>query len=97
MDYNEYLKPELLIMIPVLNVLGVAIKYLIKITGLFSNKHIPLILLTISIILSCIFAFAHGAENTADALFTGIVQGILSAGTAVFGNQVFKQYNNKDE
>ena len=93
-DLNNYIKPELLILVPVLIVIGKFIK-----DSVIDNKHIPLILACVSVVLSCGYLCVISGGNIAYALITGVIQGILLAGTAVYGNQIFKQYtaNKKDE
>ena len=54
MDFTEYIKPELLILIPVLYIIGMAAKK----TSLIANKLIPLIVGTIGILLSVIYVLA---------------------------------------
>jgi len=88
---NDYIKPELLILIPVLMILGKFLK-----TSFVDNKHIPLILCGSSIVLSCLYLLVTGGEPFAQAITGGIVQGILIAGVSVFGHQIFKQYTNKE-
>ena len=92
MDLIEYIRPELLILIPALNVFGFIIK-----TMQIKDKHIPLILGFSSIILSCVWVMGNGGDNVLHALFTGVVQGVLCAGASVYGHQVFKQYKKDKE
>lgn len=82
---TDYIKPELLILIPVLNVIGKIIK-----ETKINDKFIPLILGVIGIILSCIFVIGSAGFSVLN-LFAAIVQGILCAGCAVYGNQILKQ------
>jgi len=91
-DYSQYIKIELLILVPVLVIIG----KIIKDSSFINNKHIPLILGMISIVLSCAWLIVIEHDNFAHALVTGIIQGILLAGMAVYSNQVFKQYTGKD-
>ena len=82
---TDYIKPELLILIPVLNIIGEIIKQ-----TKINDKYIPLILGIIGIILSCVFVIGSAGFSTLN-LFAAIVQGILCAGASVYGNQIFKQ------
>ena len=82
---TDYIKPELLILIPVLNIIGEIIKQ-----TKINDKFIPLILGIIGIILSCVFVIGTAGFSALN-LFAAITQGILCAGTAVYGNQIFKQ------
>ena len=86
MDFNEYIKPELMILIPVLIIIGKLIK-----SSAMDSKHIPLVLGSIGAVLSCLWVLGNSGENTFHGLFTGVIQGILCAGAAVYGNQILKQ------
>lgn len=56
MDWQNYIKPELLIFIPVLVAVGAAIKNLTKI----NNKWIPILLGGLGIVLVTIYQLAFG-------------------------------------
>lgn len=88
---KEFVKPELLILIPVLYLLGVAFKN----TKKMPDEIIPLTLGIISILLSVLYIFAtsdvHNGKEIAMAIFTSITQGILVAGCSVYFNQIYKQ------
>lgn len=90
MDFQQFIKPELLILVPVLYFIGVAIK-----KSKINDKHIPLILGAAGVVLSGIYLFATveiiGVQAVATAVFTAITQGILVAGASVYVNQVIKQ------
>ena len=83
--FDEYIKPELLILIPVLNIAGEIIKQ-----SKINDKYIPLILGIIGIILSSTIIIS-ASEFTAQNLVAGIIQGILIAGTSVYADQIVKQ------
>lgn len=95
MELNEYIKPELLVLIPVLYFLGAAIK-----KSKVSDKFIPWILGGVSVALSALWIFATSsiasAADVALAIFTAITQGVLLAGASVYANQLIKQ-TGKDE
>lgn len=95
MNFNEFIKPELLVLIPVLYLIGVAVK-----NSKIADKFIPWILGGVSVALSALWIFATCAiENPADislAIFTAITQGVLVAGASVYVNQLVKQ-TGKDE
>lgn len=95
MDFNEFIKPELLILIPVLYLIGEAIK-----KSAIDNRHIPLILGLIGILFAGIYIFASepisGAQSVATALFTAFTQGVLCAGASVYANQIIKQETKKE-
>lgn len=92
---KEFIKPELLVMIPVLYLLGMALK-----KSSVADKHIPLILGIVSIILSLLFILTtselYGWKDVLMCIFVGITQGILCGGASVFANQLVKQ-SGKDE
>lgn len=96
MDFQEFIKPELLILIPVLYLIGVGIK-----KSKISDKHIPWILGLAGIILSVVYLFATedviGSKALASAIFTAITQGILCAGASVYVNQIIKQAKDKEK
>lgn len=95
MDFTEYIKPELIILIPVLYLIGVAIK-----KSNIADKHIPWILGVCGVVLSGIYLFAVepiiGGQAIATALFTAITQGILCAGASVYVNQLIKQAKSEE-
>ena len=88
---KEFIKPELLVLIPVLYIIGVGFKK----TTLLKDKFIPIALGLISIILTGLYIFATtdiaGAKEISMALFTALTQGVLIAGTCVYANQIYKQ------
>ena len=87
---NEYIKPELLVLIPVLYLIGVAVK-----NSNIADKFIPWILGGVSIILSAVWICANcsltNAPEVFTAVFTAITQGVLIAGASVYVNQLVKQ------
>lgn len=95
MNLEEFIKPELLILIPVLYVVGVGLK-----KSKLRDNLIPLVLGGISIILSTAWVIATSNISTlndvAYAMFVSITQGILSAGASVYINQIYIQ-SKKEE
>ena len=95
MNYQEFINPELLVLIPVLYFIGVAIK-----KSEIKDKLIPFILGAIGVLLSGIYIFAtdeiNGSQAVATAIFTAITQGVLVAAASVYVNQLIKQ-SQKDE
>lgn len=75
---QEYLFQEALVVIPVLLILG----KIIKSTNVIKDKYIPLTLLFVGIA----FTLAIIGLNV-DA----VIQGVLVAGAAVFGHELYKQ------
>lgn len=96
MDYTNYIKPELLVLIPVLIFIG----YCLKTSAAVKDKLIPALLAAVGVILAAVYVLATtniaAPQDGAQAVFTAIVQGLLCASGAVFGDQIVKQHN-KDE
>lgn len=90
MDFQEYIKPELLVLIPVLYLIGMAIK-----RSRIDDRHIPVILGVCGVLLSALYLIAteqiNGTQAVATAFFTAVTQGILLAGASVYVNQIIKQ------
>lgn len=90
MSWQEYIKPELLVLIPVLYFIGTGIK-----KSPIKDAFIPLILGAAGILLSGIYLFAVGPITGTQAvftvIFTAITQGVLCAAAAVYANQIIKQ------
>lgn len=90
-NLNDYIKPELLVLVPVLYILGLFIKQ----SESIKDKYIPSILGIVGIILSAMYVSTCETMSIA-CLFTSITQGILVAGVAVYTDQLVKQ-GTKDE
>ncbi len=92
---KEFIKPELLVLIPVLYLLGNAFK-----GSEIPNKHIPWLLGFTSVVLSTLFIAAttpfSAWKETFLVVFSGVTQGVLCAGASVYVNQIIKQLG-KDE
>lgn len=95
MNFQEFIKPELLILIPVLYLVGIGLK-----KSKLSDTLIPLVLGGISMILSAAWVIATSDISTlkdvAFAIFVSVTQGILSAGASVYFNQLYVQSKKKD-
>lgn len=87
---KEFVKPEMLVLIPVLYLIGIAIK-----RSQITDKLIPWILGAISVVLCGLYIAATtqitGWQSGIMAIFTAITQGILIAGCSVYVNQLVKQ------
>ena len=87
---KEFIKPELLVLIPALYLIGTALK-----NSEVNNKHIPWILGVISVIFSTIVVISlTNITNLTEvlmAIFSGFTQGVLCAGASVYVNQIVKQ------
>ena len=97
MDFKEFIKPELLVLIPVLYVVGIVLKQSPKI----KNWLIPYILGGAGILLSIVWILAnstlHGAQEVFAAVFSAITQGVLTAAASVYVNQVVNQATKKED
>ncbi len=95
MNFYELIKPELLILIPVLYLIGVGLK-----KSKLPDKWIPLLLGAFSVLLSFTWIMATESilslQNAAMAVFVSATQGILIAGASVYINQIYLQ-SKKDE
>ena len=95
MNLESFIRPELLILIPVLYVVGIGLK-----KSKLSDSLIPLTLGAISIVLSGEWVIAtsdiSGLKDIALALFVSATQGILCAGASVYFNQLYVQSKKKD-
>ena len=91
MEITNYIRPELLCLIPMLWVLG----RLLKAAAFLSDNLIPLLLGVVGVLTAvCYFVGEEGMNDTA-GIVTAAVQGILCAGAAVYGHQLVKQLGGK--
>lgn len=87
---KSFIKPELVILIPVLFIIGKAIK-----NSEIKDKFIPLILGIVSIVLCSLYVY--GTTDIANSkefimsIFVVITQGVLVAGASVYADQLIKQ------
>jgi uncharacterized membrane protein len=93
---KQFIKPEILILVPVLYFIGVMIKN----TLLIKDKFIPLTLGITGIVLAVIWVLAttdiNNAKDIYMAVFTAITQGILCSGASVYVNQIIKQSQKRE-
>lgn len=92
----NYVRPELLVLIPVLYFIGMGLKR----AQAVADKLIPLILGGVSILLALLWVLSGpdpaSAQDVLRAAFAAITQGVLCAGCAVYAHQIGKQHG-KDE
>jgi hypothetical protein len=97
MEIINFVKPELLILIPVLYILGIVLKG----TTLIKDKYIPLVLILIGILLATLWVLATTQLSSKQivfmAIFVAITQGTLVSCGAVGINQAFVVQPNKRE
>ncbi len=90
MNYQDYIKTELLILIPILYFIGIGLK-----KSRMPDKWIPAALGTSAVIMSAVWVIAtteiSGLQEAASAIFTAVTQGILVAGASVYANQLYIQ------
>ena len=94
MNYGEYIRSELLLLIPVLNIVGAVLK-----KSRLPDRWIPLLLGGLGILLSAVRVLStmsvRTAQETAGAVFTAVTQGILLAGASVYVHQLYVQSQKK--
>lgn len=87
---KEYIRPELVVLIPVLYLVGVGLK-----KSSIADKLIPMILGGAGIALAGIYLVAtSGIQDLRGGmmiLYSALTQGILTAGASVYINQLVKQ------
>ena len=95
MNYQEYIKTELLILVPVLYFFGIGLK-----KSKMPDKWIPLILGISAVVMSAIWVIAtadiSGVQEAASAIFTAVTQGVLVAGASVYANQLYIQAKKEE-
>lgn len=95
MEYLQYVKPELFILIPVMYLIGTGLK-----KSALKDKFIPLVLGAIAVVLCAFYLLATADLGTlkeyAMAIFIAITQGVLIAGASVYADQIIKQ-SKKEE
>ena len=96
MNYQDYIKTELLILIPVLYFIGIGLK-----KSRLPDKWIPITLGISSVVLSAIWVIAtadiSGLKEAAAAIFTAVTQGVLLAGASVYVNQLYIQTKKEEK
>ena len=93
MEYIDFIRPELLTLVPLLYVCGMIFKE----ADFVRDNWIPLILGVIVIFIDACYVCGDVAGFSLTAIATAVTQGILCAGVAVYGNQVFKQLKKGKE
>ena len=95
MNYQDYIKTELLILIPVLYFIGIGLK-----KSNLPDKWIPIALGVSAVVLSAVWVIAtsniNGLQEIASAIFTAVTQGVLVAGASVYVNQLYIQAKKEE-
>lgn len=89
-NWQDFIKPELLVLVPVLYAVGMGLK-----KSEIKDKLIPFILGAGGIVLASLWVLATsdimGYQSALMAIFVAVTQGILCAALSVFVNQMYKQ------
>ena len=92
---KEFIRPELLVLVLVLYLIGVGLK-----RSQAKDKHIPWVLGAVSVVLSLLYiAATSDVAKWQEALlvvFSGVTQGVLCAGASVYINQFVKQAGKRE-
>lgn len=95
MNFQDYIKTELLVLVPVLYLVGIGLK-----KSKLPDKCIPITLGVTAIVLSTVWVISTaeilGIKEVASAFFTAVTQGVLVAGVSVYASQLYKQANKKE-
>lgn len=87
---KEFVKPELLVLVPVLYLIGAGLK-----KSELADKLIPAVLGLAGVLLASMYIAASvtfaGAQDVIAGAFAALTQGVLCAGASVYINQVVKQ------
>lgn len=96
MSFQDFIRPELVILIPVLYYIGKILK-----SSKIPDHKIPATLGIAGVLLSTLYVAATSPLKTfsdiAMALFISITQGVLVAGNSVYVHQLKKQHKNGKE
>lgn len=93
MEYLDFIRPELMSLIPLLYVIGMMLKQ----AACVRDNFIPLILGGVGVLIAICYVCGDTATFSTTAVATAVTQGILCAGVAVYGNQIFKQFKKGKE
>ena len=95
MDCQNYIKAELLILVPVLYLIGAGLK-----KSAFPDRFIPLALGAAGIIMSALWVLSDtnigGVKDALAAAFAALTQGVLAAGASVYANQLCVQARKEE-
>ena len=86
----NFIRPEILILIPVLIIVGLALKKV----SYIKDWTIPIILGGVSVVMA-ILTLGFSGKFDGPTLLNGVIQGILAAGMAVYVHQITIQTTQK--
>lgn len=96
MDWNtiiSFIRPELSVLIIFLYCLGLFLK---KVPAFTAEWLIPIILLGVSLFITIIYmGVVVEGKFTPVVIVTAVIQSVIIAAIAVFGNEIIKQLTNK--
>lgn len=72
MNIQDFIRPELLILIPVCWGIGLMLK-----STPVNNQWIPAVLCLCSVLLACLYVFSSANEAPPEGIFAGVTQGVL--------------------
>lgn len=84
--FEEYISPELIVLVPVLYALGMGFKK----SSFVKDKYIPVAVGAMGILIAAVYEFSVMGVSF-DALYAALIQGILCAAASVYANQIVKQ------
>lgn len=91
---TEYIRSELLVLIPVLWLVGMGLK-----KSRFNDSLIPVALGGLGVVLSCIYIISvcdiYSFKCVMRGVFAGITQGLLCTGASVYMNEIITQFKKK--
>ena len=91
MNFQEYIYPELVFLIPFLNLVGWWMKH----KTVVQNRYIPITLGALSVVLSTLYIYTTMGIGICDSIAQGILQGVFIASTAVYANQLTKTFDSE--
>lgn len=87
---EQYILPDVMIIIPVLIIIGMMLKK----AEYIKDWLIPILLAVVGVLLAVVTIGARDNYST-ESIVTGIIQGILATGMAVYGHQLYVQTGRK--
>lgn len=90
MNFSELIEQKLLILVPILYIIGIALK-----KSTVNDKYIPMLLGIFGILLTACYRISLGIPSgwteLAQMVFSSVTQGLLCASASVYANNIYKQ------